>query len=142
MNTALAPESARPSPEVHEINQEKGNIVHLPAQDTRWRQKIVQQAQKLPAVGRFFTLHEATPAATQPIPISRHLKTVGAQPLGEGADLVDVSLEDARHHIETIGAPVFGSEPTTYDRNVSGLKSAAKWKERLNRLIFRTHHSK
>ena len=92
-----------PAAEVHKIRvQEQPNkVVHIPTQETKWTQGVVQEVKNISEVGSFFEAEHATPHAPKPIPNSEALKKVGAERVGAEPEL-PWSSEDVVYHASTL----------------------------------------
>lgn len=113
--------------------KETGKIVHIPEDEARWRQGVVQHARNI-APGSGYTVEQATPSASQPIPDSSALKEVGAERIGAEPP---INLSDIRHGVSTLGTTVGGVSPDTYDRTISGHNAISLIKERARRFFRR-----
>lgn len=69
--SVLAPKEIQGIP-----SSETGKIVHLPTQEATWRDRVVENVQRIVPS---HTVKQATPHATQPIPPSEDLKKIGAE---------------------------------------------------------------
>jgi len=107
---------------------ENTKIVHLPTQETRWREGVVGHVQRA-GTGIPFTTKEATPDAVQPIPNSADLKQVQAE--RTGAIEFPWSMEDVGHNITTAGTIFGGEDDQTHVRTAKGGKLTSMIEERL-----------
>ncbi|MBI2196088.1 hypothetical protein HYU45_00565 [Candidatus Daviesbacteria bacterium] len=108
---------------------ENAKIVHLPTQERKWRERVVQHVQK--KIGPSFTTNEATPHATQPIPDSQALKQARAERVGAEPD---IKLADVTHTVGSTIQEVFGgTNDTTHIRTAQGRTPISMLKGRLFR---------